>query len=279
MNNALRLLKLVIVSFVVTIGVITIIGCPPGGGGDDDDDDDNNTVTLNDYVGSWTGIVNLTATDEFGAAYTIVNVNEDGSGSLAFIDDDTDLLVISSISVVNETLQFDIPNVDPDEPDCQDWDVSATLSLDGTFSASGVICDDDGGQPGTFSGTLSWSDGSGMDEISLDDFVGTWTGTFTLNIDDFTDTPDGVFTINADGSASLVAEGYEEDTWTIPSSSINFGVITFSVPNIHPGNPECENWDMFAVLTKDGLFCASGTFCFEGGGEPGTLTATLTLSE
>ncbi len=49
MNNALKLMRLIFTTFVVIIGVISLIGCPPGDGGGDDDDDDSSLCSEAQY--------------------------------------------------------------------------------------------------------------------------------------------------------------------------------------------------------------------------------------
>jgi len=115
---------------------------------------------------------------------------------------------------------------------------------------------------------------------TIDDYIGTWDGNCTLVLDESgTITANQLFTINADGTGSMFFNGEDEEAWTISSTEAISDVLHFQIHYFDPNEPDCADWDVSGTLTLDGNFSAAGTFCSDTGGQPGTLTGTLTLSK
>lgn len=112
-------------------------------------------ATIDDYIYTWSGEFTITTEEETDTGEVTIIVQQNGTGSITIGTAKMNTFPIPSFTVINGILHFDLPNVDPENPDCQNWDVPATLNLDGDFQASGTFCDDGGGMPGAISGTLS----------------------------------------------------------------------------------------------------------------------------
>lgn len=119
-------------------------------------------LPFNDFVGTWSGPITVFVKDDSGSGGMTLVVNSDGTGAVAFDDDEDGFFAISSFKIIDGVLHYDWPNTgyDPEEPnlDCLNWYLPATLALDGTFQASGTICGEGGGVPGSISGTLTLSE-------------------------------------------------------------------------------------------------------------------------
>lgn len=112
------------------------------------------------------------------------------------------------------------------------------------------------------------------------DFVGLWRGTGTFVAAGETNSGTMTVRLSKDGS-SLVGLVVYDCKFSI-TGPVQGGVFTFA---IHPcdediGDPDCANFDVSATATLDQSLKtmsinATGTFCGDGGGQPGTLSATL----
>lgn len=136
------------------------------------------TPTANDFVGTWKGSYSNTI------VYTgTTTVAETGSGNLTLVlalsngslagtltDSNANgwttgtTITLSGITVTNGTLSFPVQNTQSSDPDCANWDVTSTATLDSSmanmnFGMSGTVCSDLAGgvhkSIGTFSSTLT----------------------------------------------------------------------------------------------------------------------------
>jgi len=161
----------------------------------------------------------LDSIDEYEAAALFINSETDSQYDdlISFEDEDEcggmDATSVS-FSIVEDALSCALPADEPDHPDCEFWNVTATLALDGSLNISGTFCGEGGGEDGSIVGTLTRNSGSSDgDPITFDDFAGTWSGPITVDVgeDQLTGTAD--YTVNADGSGtiSLVACSTEDE--------------------------------------------------------------------
>ncbi len=117
-------------------------------------------TTAEQYVGEWTGDVQVLGDESEVVSITMLLTLENGSLSGAIKDQQTPFLPFQA-SVDNGTLVFQWPNMgSPGEPDCVNWDLpaTATLNADATvmhLTATGIICSSTGGSEGTVEGDLT----------------------------------------------------------------------------------------------------------------------------
>jgi hypothetical protein len=116
-------------------------------------------TTEEQYVGEWTGDVYVTGEDNENVSIIILLTLENGVLSGAVKDDHIEFQPFQA-SVINGVLVFQWPNMDPGNPDCVNWDLpaTATLNSDGSImhvTASGIICSSTGGCQATVVGDLT----------------------------------------------------------------------------------------------------------------------------
>lgn len=146
----------------------------------------------------------------------------------------------------------------------------------GGNGSGGAIGDDVTGQEmaGTWTGTASYRGPSDTGQADVDEDVIRGPMTVALT------SPNGV---GVTGSWSFMGK-----SGPISGNPVN-GVVSFSLPNTDPGNPDCASFNVRATITMRGgqlVFAASGNFCNDycpdgdGGvelcGGSGTIDATLT---
>ena len=120
------------------------------------------SATSEQYAGRWTGDVSLVAEGESGSVQIVLQLTLDnGFLSGTVMDDQTEVPQSFQGTVVNGTLVFQWPNMDPGNPDCANWNLPAAASLDdggGTrmhLTASGTVCGRKGGKSGSVDGYLT----------------------------------------------------------------------------------------------------------------------------
>jgi len=118
------------------------------------------SATIDEYVGRWEGEVSVVSPNESESVnLTIFLTENDGTISGTVSDNETVSPQPFEGNISNGVLNFQFPNMSPGNPDCSNWNVSATapLNLESNImhlSASGIICSQGGGEPGSFSGDL-----------------------------------------------------------------------------------------------------------------------------
>lgn len=118
------------------------------------------------FVGFWQGSGTFVAEDETKTEDGTLNLSFNGDNLAgAFMTETEPLEPPFSISgtVNNGIFTFDVPNSDPSNPDCANWDVDATATLDAGLTTmslefSGIFCGLGGGKQGTSSASLTKSD-------------------------------------------------------------------------------------------------------------------------
>jgi hypothetical protein len=113
---------------------------------------------------------------------------------------------------------------------------------------------------------------------TINDFTGTWQGSFSYLMEDGeagTDTVTLDLSISGD---SLVGTWYDSaDGVTVNIvGTVNSGIFTFDLPTKDPGNPDCADWDVSVTAILDASLTTmsvngSGTFCGDGGGKSGSF--------
>jgi hypothetical protein len=116
-------------------------------------------ATINDFVGVWKGSGIFVAADETQNISIVLNLSVEGSALVGSFVTDKDEPVSITGNVANGIFTFEVPSSDPNNPNCLNWDVTATASLDENLTTmslefTGTFCGPGGGKPGTFSGTL-----------------------------------------------------------------------------------------------------------------------------
>ncbi len=119
------------------------------------------SATIDEYVGSWSGDVTVDAEGEEESIHLLIAISaSNGSLTGTVTDDNTATPQPFQAIVSNGNLIFQFPNMDPGNPDCSNWNLPATASLDSTatimhLTASGNVCGDNGGKTATLEGDLS----------------------------------------------------------------------------------------------------------------------------
>ncbi len=160
------------------------------------------SATMDEYIGRWKGDVSVVSPNESEIVnLTIVLAENNGIISGTVTDNQTVSPQPFVGNISNGVLTFQFPNMGPGDPDCSNWDVTATATLDASgqmmfLSASGIICSQNGGEAGTFSGNLRKQKNSLQPVLSIllkdkgtdwffsgSDIGGnhTWYGITTLN--------------------------------------------------------------------------------------------------
>jgi len=121
--------------------------------------------------------------------------------------------------------------------------------------------------------------GDGENEATLEDFVGTWSGSGTMVTANESETGDIFLTVFSNGAGTFVTITDHTDEFTISSFAVIDGVLHFEWPNPDPDSNDCLGWDVHATLSIDGTFKTVGTVCGSGGGIAGTVSGTLSWSQ
>ena len=129
------------------------VGSGPSGSADGCE---GNIEEVNDFVGTWTGTASYAIGSDLGSSLITVQLAGIDPTTIT-VTTDTTVSTESCLSVLNGSLRFPIPNSAPDDPDCANWGVfmTGTLDVNGTtmtVSAEGNFCND---TPGTITGSLS----------------------------------------------------------------------------------------------------------------------------
>lgn len=118
------------------------------------------SATTDEYVGSWSGDVTVDTVGESESVHLLIAISaSNGSLTGTVTDDNTAIPQPFQATVSNGNLIFQFPNMDPGNPDCSNWNLPATASLDPTVSimhltASGTICGNNGGKTAAIEGDL-----------------------------------------------------------------------------------------------------------------------------
>jgi hypothetical protein len=166
---------------LLAIIVMTFFALSCGGGGSGDSGDQGTSeVTFSEFVGTWSGQFTAASSSDTLSGNTVLKVNSDGTGSMHFdfSNGNSDTHNISSFQVINDILHFNLPNSDPNDPDCANWDVEVTLSIAGSLGGGGTVCSSTGGMSITFSGSLAFSPPDSTADDGGDDSE-VWSMTFT----------------------------------------------------------------------------------------------------
>ena len=143
---------------------LLIVGCDnstePNGCSDDGDNCDFE-ATIDDYIGTWVGIgvFNAELEDDSGSREATLILQLSGENMLSgTVDNGYESNNISG-SVSGSIFTFIFLNNAPDSPDCINWDVSGSASLESqtkmNLECSGTFCGSGGGQQASYSGTLT----------------------------------------------------------------------------------------------------------------------------
>jgi len=117
-------------------------------------------AAVDDYIGRWQGDVSVVSPNESEIVnLTIVLAENNGLINGTVTDNETVSPQSFEGNINNGVLNFQFPNMGPGDPDCTNWNVSATAPLNSDsnimhLSATGIICSQDGGEAGSFSGDL-----------------------------------------------------------------------------------------------------------------------------
>ena len=244
---------------------------------------DCNAALISDFAGVWYGQGTFVAADETTQGPVIMNLYVDGDvleGTLSVYGEPPAAI---SGTVINGVFIFPVPNTEPGEPDCVNMNVTATATLDQSLTimsmiAEGTFCGDGGGKPGRFTGTLNKT-GNNLN-ATLENFAGDWFGEGTFVAED--ETTGGAIALSLQAGDSLLTGTisiFDESTVSV-SGTVTNGILTFTVPNSEPGDPDCANFDVTAIATLDDTLTtlsliAVGIYCGDGGGKEGTTVGVL----
>ena len=145
--------------------VLLIVGCDnstaPAGCSDDDGANCDFEATIDDYIGTWvgTGVFNAELEEDSGNYEATLILQLSGENMLSgTVDNGYESNNISG-SGSGSIFNFILLNNYPDNPDCINWDVSGSSSLESqakmNLECSGTFCGSGGGQEASFSGTLT----------------------------------------------------------------------------------------------------------------------------
>lgn len=119
----------------------------------------------NDFAGIWNGSIAGVAPDEnINCTLTVnlaVNSNQ-LAGTMTGSNCSGGTMGSWNVSgtVSNGTFSFNFPNSDTTNPNCANWNMPATATLDSnlttmTINSSGTVCGPGGGKPGSLTGTAT----------------------------------------------------------------------------------------------------------------------------
>lgn len=123
-------------------------------------------TTINDFVGTWKGSITFKAAGEYATCSDSTIILDLNSGQLDGILSATNCgggsFGTNDIfgNVINGIFFFDMPNSEPYDPDCANWNLPMTASLDTKLTSmivksSGIVCGPGGGKQGTVTGLLT----------------------------------------------------------------------------------------------------------------------------
>jgi YVTN family beta-propeller protein len=100
------------------------------------------TATSAEFAGVWTGNIQTGLAELPTVAFTLT-LSE--SGGIVSGTTSEGNLALTNVSVTNGVLSFSVPNSEPSEPDCNNWNVTVKGALNGaknamTFGFAGVVC-------------------------------------------------------------------------------------------------------------------------------------------
>ena len=119
-------------------------------------------ANINDFAGSWTGSVPYLMEDgEAGTANVTLILTVKGNQLVGTMNESIEGWTVDLAgSETNGVFQFDLPASAPANPDCVNWDVSFTATLNGNLdqmdlTGGGIFCGLGGGKSGSFSGYVT----------------------------------------------------------------------------------------------------------------------------
>lgn len=125
----------------------------------------NSTFSNGNFIGTWKGSITFSSIGEnIICSDSTVVLALNGTqldGTLTGANCVGGNMGINNISgtVSNGTFSFNLPNSDPSDPDCANWNLPMTANLDAnltsmTVNGSGTVCGSGGGKQGTVTGSL-----------------------------------------------------------------------------------------------------------------------------
>ena len=141
---------------IMVLSLAVLAGCGGGGGGNSSSDTDSpTTATASDFVGTWTGSY---STDIVFTGTSTVTETGSGNLTLALALNNSSLTGtltdsnpngfttsnLTGITVTNGILSFPVPNTQTTNPDCANWNVTSSATLDSSlknmdFNMSGMF--------------------------------------------------------------------------------------------------------------------------------------------
>lgn len=119
-------------------------------------------ATIDDFTGIWTGFVPyLMADGETGTANVTLTLSVNGNHLVGTMHESIEGWTVDLTgSESNGVFEFDLPTSEPTNPDCVNWDVSFTATLNGNLdemdlTGGGIFCGSGGGKSGSFSGYVT----------------------------------------------------------------------------------------------------------------------------
>jgi hypothetical protein len=117
---------------------------------------------IDDFVGTWTGSVPYLMEDgEAGNANVTLTLTVKGNQIIGTMEESIEGWTVDiDGSESNGVFQFNLPASEPANPDCINWDVSFTATLNGALdkmdlTGGGIFCGLGGGKSGSFSGYVA----------------------------------------------------------------------------------------------------------------------------
>lgn len=133
--------------------VMTFVGCKKK-------NNDDNTANKDQYVGTWQGIIASIDDGKWSDTAT-VSIRLSGDNLFGYLTTagDPEVSRLRLISFADGIFTYALICNTPEEEDCQNWNVTGTLTLTGTnvikLYLSGTFCGPQGGEQGTVTGDLT----------------------------------------------------------------------------------------------------------------------------
>jgi len=136
---------------IVVCMIMTPVGCKKKS-------DDSNTSSIDQFVGTWQGPITFSGTEVWDKMATLsIRLSDNVLTGFLTIQDDPDVSRLRQISFANGVMSFALVCSTPEDEDCQNFNVSGTLALNGNaikINMSGTFCGNGGGEQGTVTGDI-----------------------------------------------------------------------------------------------------------------------------